>query len=163
MKKLTIFTALLLIAQSMTGQVNKIDTLFYSTTLDEIKMVDVYFPPGYDENPNLYYPVIYYLHYYTGNQNSMSEMFSSLQNLTNNGTIDPVIMVCADNCPEPFGGSMYVNSIVWGDYETYMTEDLVTWIENSFRAIPDKDHRGLIGHSMGGYGAFRFGILHKDK
>jgi enterochelin esterase-like enzyme len=93
MKKLTIITAVILTANLLFGQINKIDTSFYSEALGEEKMVDVYFPPDYDENPDLYYPVIYYLHGWTGDQNSMGTMLSWLQSLINNGTIDPVIMV----------------------------------------------------------------------
>jgi enterochelin esterase-like enzyme len=163
MKKLTIITAIILTANLLFGQINKIDTSFYSEALGEEKMVDIYFPPGYDENPDLYYPVIYYLHGWTGDQNSMGTMLSLLQSLINNGTIDPVIMVGADNSPEPFEGSMYVNSIIWGNYEDYMINDLINWVDTSFRAMPGKDYRGMIGQSMGGYGAFRYGILHKDK
>jgi hypothetical protein len=44
-----------------------------------------------------------------------------------------------------------------------MTNDLINWVESSFRAFPSRDHRALLGNSMGGYGAFRYGTLHKDK
>jgi S-formylglutathione hydrolase FrmB len=162
MKKLTLIAALILTANLLFAQINKIDTSFYSEALQETKMVDIYFPPGYDENPDLYYPVIYYLHGWTGNQNSMGGMLTWAQSLINNGTIDPVIMVGADNSPEPFEGSAYVNSIIWGNYEDYMINDLINWVETSFRAMPDRNYRGMIGNSMGGYGAFRYGILHKD-
>ena len=164
MKKFTLITTILLTANILFGQINKIDTSFYSEALQETKMVDIYFPPGYDENPDLYYPVIYYLHYWSGDQNTMgSEMISWTQSLINNGTIDPVIMVGADNSPEPFNGSCYLNSPLWGNYEDYMIDDLITWIESSFRAMPGRDYRAAMGHSMGSYGSFRFGILHKDK
>lgn len=164
MKKFTLLFAVVLSANIVIGQINKIDTSFYSEALQETKMVDVYFPPGYDENPDLYYPVIYYLHAWLIDQNYMtSEMLSITQSMINSGTISPVIMVCADNSPDPFGGSMYANSILWGNYEDYMITDLINWIENSFRAVPSKNYRALLGHSMGGYGAFRYGTLHKDK
>ena len=163
MKKLTILTTVILTANLLFAQINHIDTSFYSGALQETKMVDIYFPPGYDENPDTYYSVIYYLHGWFGSQNSMNEMISLMQSLINNGTIEPVIMVGADNSPDPFDGSMYMNSIIWGNYEDYMINDLTNWVESSFRAYPSRDHRALLGISMGGYGTFRFGILHKDK
>ncbi len=163
MKKITLLTAIILTANLLLAQYNKIDTSFYSEALQEEKMVDVYFPPGYDENPDLYYPVIYYLHAWGGNQNTMNGMLSMTQSLINDGTIDKVIIVGADNSPAPFNGSMYVNSIIWGDYEDYMINDLLSWVESSFRAIPSRDYRALMGHSMGAYGSFRYGVLHKDK
>jgi S-formylglutathione hydrolase FrmB len=165
MKKLTFLTTVILAANLLFAQGYHIDTSFYSEALHENKMVDIYFPPGYDENPDLYYPVIYYLHYWFGDQNTMvSEMMSTTQTLINNGTIEPVIMVGADNSPDyPFNGSMYTNSILWGNYEDYMVEDLVNWIESSFRAVPSRNYRALLGHSMGGYGCWRYGTSHKDK
>ncbi|MEZ5197941.1 MAG: alpha/beta hydrolase-fold protein [Bacteroidales bacterium] len=163
MKKLTLITAILLAVNLLSAQININDTSFYSEALQEIKMVDVFLPPGYDDNPDLYYPVIYILHGWGGNQNTGNTYMTSAYNLINSGTIDPVIMVCADNSTAPFNGSMYVNSILWGDYETYMTEDLPDWIESTYRAMPDRNYRGLFGQSMGGYGAFRYGILHKEK
>lgn len=162
MKKLTIIAAILLAANMLFGQY-KIDTSFYSETLGEEKLVDIYFPPGYNENPNLCYPVIYYLHGYGGDQNTMGTMISWLNSLINSGTIGPVIMVGADNSPDPFGGSCYLNSILWGNYEDYMVYDLIEWIDASFRTLPFRNARGLLGQSMGGYGALRYGIVHKDK
>lgn len=162
MKKTTILIVCLVGASFLFGQYNKIDTSFYSESLNEEKLVDIYFPPGYDENSDLYYPVIYYLHGWTQNQNNLGTMLTTAQSLINTGVIEPVIMVCADNSPGPFGGSMYTNSILWGDYGDYMAEDLVNWMDTSFRTIPEKDARGLLGQSMGGYGALRLGILNKD-
>ncbi|RLD49821.1 MAG: hypothetical protein DRJ05_20460 [Bacteroidetes bacterium] len=164
MKKLILFAAVLLTANMLFGQINKIDTSFYSEALGEEKMVDVYFPPGYDENPELYYPVIYCLPAWKSNQNEMSLYYlNSLQSHINDSLIDPVIMVCANNNPPPFQGNMYVNSELWGNYEDYNVYDLIEWVESSFRAIPLRDARGLFGQSMGSHGSFRYGILYKDK
>ena len=161
MKALLISLLSLLFPVLIFGQY-KIDTSFYSEALGEEKLVDVYFPPGYDENPNWHFPVIYYLHYYGGNQNTMNTMMSLVTQMINDSLIEPVIMVGADNSPGPLGGSVYANSILWGNYEDYMVYDLVQWIDNTFRTIEDKNARGLYGESMGGYGAFRYGILHND-
>jgi len=161
MKALFIFLLSVLFPVLIFGQY-KIDTSFYSEALGEEKLVDVYFPPGYDENLNWHFPVIYYLHGYGGNQNTMNTMMSLLTQMINDNLIEPIIMVGADNSPGPLGGSGYVNSILWGNYEDYMVYDLVQWIDNTFRTIEDKNARGLFGQSMGGYGAFRYGILHND-
>jgi S-formylglutathione hydrolase FrmB len=125
-------------------------------------MVDVYFPPGYDENPDWHFPVIYYLHGWGGNQNTMNTMTSLLTQMIEDNIIEPVIMVGADNSPPPLDGSGYVNSFLWGDYEDYNVYDLVQWIDASFRTKPERNARGLFGQSMGGYGAFRYGIFHHD-
>ena len=161
MKALFIFLLSLLFPILIFGQY-KIDTSFYSEALGEVKLVDVYFPPGYDENPDWHFPAIYYLHGYGGNQNTMNTMMSLLTNMINDSLIEPVIMVGTDNSPEPLGGSGYVNSILWGNYEDFMVYDLIQWIDATFRTIENKNARGLFGQSMGGYGAFRYGVLHHD-
>jgi enterochelin esterase-like enzyme len=137
---------------------------FYSEALDEVKNVRVYLPPDYYAHPaNIHYPVIYYLHGWTGNHNSVSEMSAYLQAFMTNGTIEPAIMVAADNWVEPFEGSFYCNSILWGNFEDYMTEDLINWVDGTFRTIPHRKARAFIGQSMGGHGAFRLTLRHKDK
>ena len=165
MKKLTLITTLLLATNILFAQYNKIDTSFYSESLSADMLVDVYLPPGYDEHPDWYYSVIYCLPAWGSDQNEMGTHYlASLQSYINQSLINPVIMVCPNNNPLPFQGNMYVNSSLWGNYEDYNTNDLVNWIEDTYRAKPnDRNARGLIGQSMGAYGAFRYGILHKDK
>ena len=163
MKKLTIIATGLLcgLALSLNAQqIINIQASFYSEALDEVKNVRVYLPRNYYSHPaNLHYPVIYYLHGWTGDHNSMSEMLAMYQGLMGSGAI----MVSADNWVEPFEGSCYLNSILWGNYEDYNVNDLINWVDATFRTIPERKGRAMIGQSMGGYGAFRYGLLHKDK
>jgi len=164
MKKIVLLIAMIVPSILLTAQINKIDTSFYSQSLGKTMLVDVYFPPGYEDHPNWYYPVIYCLPAWKNNQNEMGMYYlSTLQNYINDNLIDPVMMVCANNNPPPFEGNMYVNSELWGNYEDYNVNDLIEWVESSFRVIPERDARGLIGQSMGANGAFRYSILHKDK
>jgi S-formylglutathione hydrolase FrmB len=90
-------------------------------------------------------------------------MLPVIDSLVRKGIINPMIVVIADNSCEPFNGSQYVNSILWGNYEDFMTIDLIAWVDSSFRTIPERNGRALMGQSMGAYGSFRYGILHKDK
>jgi len=152
-----------IIMQSAAFGQTLMDGSFYSPSLDQTKMVDIYLPPGYDANPDLYYPVIYYLHGWGGNQNFLSTITSNATSKINSGEIDPMIIVCASNYTTPFDGSMYMNSEVHGDYEDYMINDLISWFDTTYRTVPEKKYRTVMGHSMGGYGAFRYGTLHKDK
>ncbi len=126
MKRIVLLIAMILSVILLTAQINKIDTFFYRQSLGKTMLVDVYFPPGYDDHPNWYYPGIYCLPAWTSNQNEMGIYYlSSLQNAINT--------------------------------------NLIEWVESSFRVIPERDARGLIGQSMGANGAFRYSILHKDK
>ncbi|NOX86260.1 MAG: hypothetical protein GXO86_09905 [Chlorobi bacterium] len=140
-----------------------IDDSFYSPSLDQTRYVDVYLPPGYYNDSTMHYPVIFYLHGWGGSQNDLANIVSYTEQKINNGEIDPVIMVCASNYTTPFDGSMYVNSPVWGNFEDYMINDLIAWLDTTYRTVPARDYRSLFGHSMGAYGAFRYGSLHNDK
>ena len=59
-------------------------------------------------------------------------------------------------------GSMYSSSITTGDFEKFIAQDVVTYIDAHYRTIPNRESRGLVGHSMGGYGAARIGMKHSD-
>src|SRR5574339_811765 len=59
-------------------------------------------------------------------------------------------------------GSMYSSSATVGDFENYIARDVVAYIDQHYRTIPDRMSRGLVGHSMGGYGATRIGMKHSD-
>jgi S-formylglutathione hydrolase FrmB len=59
-------------------------------------------------------------------------------------------------------GSMYSSSVTTGDFERFVSHDLVAYIDAHYRTIPARTSRGLVGHSMGGYGATRIGMKHSD-
>ena len=50
-------------------------------------------------------------------------------------------------------GSMYSSSVTTGDFENYIARDVVSYIDAHYRTIASRESRGLVGHSMGGYGA----------
>lgn len=57
---------------------------------------------------------------------------------------------------------MYSSSVTTGDFEKFIAHDVVTYIDTHYRTIPNRESRGLVGHSMGGYGAIRIGMKHPD-
>jgi enterochelin esterase-like enzyme len=59
-------------------------------------------------------------------------------------------------------GSMYSSSLTTGDYEDFIAHDVVAYIDAHYRTLADRASRGLVGHSMGGYGATRIGMKHAD-
>src|SRR5204863_6604964 len=61
-----------------------------------------------------------------------------------------------------YNGSMYSSSVTTGDFENYVARDVVAYIDAHYRTIPRRSSRGLVGHSMGGYGASRIGMKHSD-
>jgi len=138
-----------------------IKTSFYSQALEENKNVNVFLPSCYNSDTSSY-PVIYYLHGWYGNENSAQLVMQLADTYINNGTIEPVIIVCANNLSQPFLGSFYKNSDLNGNYENYMTQDLIQWVESNYRVKSGKNNRSLMGQSMGGYGSFRLAVLHKN-
>ena len=59
-------------------------------------------------------------------------------------------------------GSMYSSSVTTGDFERFTAHDVVAYTDAHYRTIPERTSRGLVGHSMGGYGATRVGMKHPD-
>jgi S-formylglutathione hydrolase len=136
--------------------------------------VTIYLPPGYDTNRHQRYPVVYLLHgylftdqYWTGaGPSSPGDMPgpnvpATMDNLVARGEANPMIVVMP-NAYTKYAGSMYSSSVTIGDWETYIAEDLVAYIDKNYRTIPDRLSRGLAGHSMGGYGTIRIGMKRPD-
>ena len=59
-------------------------------------------------------------------------------------------------------GSMYSSSVTTGDFENYVARDVVSYMDAHYRTLATRESRGLVGHSMGGYGATRIGMKHAD-
>jgi S-formylglutathione hydrolase FrmB len=72
------------------------------------------------------------------------------------------MIVVMPNAYSKYGGSMYSSSVTTGDWETYIAEDLVAYMDTHYRTIPERLSRGLAGHSMGGYGTIRIGMKRPD-
>jgi enterochelin esterase-like enzyme len=115
-------------------------------------------PPGYDENPGKRYPVVYYLHGYWAPveaQQSGFRLHEAVQAASEAG--NDLIMVMPDGFSKLRGG-FYSSSPTVGDYESFVADDLVKWVDANYRTIPARASRGLAGHSMGGYGTARIAM-----
>jgi S-formylglutathione hydrolase FrmB len=60
------------------------------------------------------------------------------------------------------GMSHYENSELIGYYEDYIAYDVVRYVDEHFRTIPERDKRALMGHSRGGYGVAAILFNHTD-
>jgi S-formylglutathione hydrolase len=122
--------------------------------------VFVYLPPSYATDKNRHYPVVYFLHGYGVKAEAywtlMTVPATADKEMTD-GTIHEMILVNPD-AYTIYSGSMYSNSPTTGDWETYITHDLVDYIDSHYRTIANRDSRGLAGHSMGGYGTLRIAM-----
>lgn len=128
-----------------------------------VRSVTIYLPPGYDQTTNRY-PVIYYLHGFTGSDSSMIT-FRHLDQLLDKAIftrkIRPVIVVIP-NQYTLYRGSLYTNSSLTGNWADFTAKDLVQYIDQHYRTIPNKDSRGITGLLMGGGGAIKLGMLFPD-
>ncbi len=128
------------------------------------RSVSIYLPSAYDDNPTQRFSVIYMLH---GFQMSNTLFISSydLKNVFDNyfsgQTAIPMIIVIP-NASNLYLGSFYTNSIVTGNWEDFITQELVEYIDNNYRTSPYKESRGISGHSMGGFGAMKLAMKHPE-
>lgn len=130
--------------------------------------VSVYLPPGYKTDSKKRYPVIYLLHGYTDNDDNwfgakhpFVDAPAAIDKALASGSSHGMIVVMP-NAYTIYMGSMYSNSVTTGDWEGFITNDLVSYIDTHYRTIPDRASRGLAGHSMGGYGTIRLGMKYPE-
>jgi S-formylglutathione hydrolase len=126
--------------------------------------VSVYLPPSYAAHKNDRYPVLYILHGYMDNdinwfgpKHVFVDAPKAIDAALANGSAKEMIIVM----PSAFTvymGSMYSNSVTTGNWDKFVTSDLVAYIDSHYRTIPNRMSRGLAGHSMGGYGTVRLGM-----
>ncbi|MFN2396865.1 MAG: alpha/beta hydrolase, partial [Bacteroidales bacterium] len=130
---------------------------------DPTRRITIYLPPGYNETTERY-PVIYYLHGFTWNDSLQiaDDRFDKLlDKAIAQGKIRPVIVVIP-NHHTIYRGSWYTNSPLAGKWADFTAIDLVSYIDKNYRTLPDSKSRGITGHSMGGFGAIRLGMLFAD-
>jgi enterochelin esterase-like enzyme len=115
-------------------------------------------PPGYDQHTDKRYPVVYFLHGYWATPQMYEEMMKFEEAVDGAAKAgNEVIMVIPDGYSKLKGG-FYSNSPTVGNYEAFVGEDLVAWVDGNYRTIARRESRGLSGHSMGGYGTMRVGM-----
>jgi enterochelin esterase-like enzyme len=130
--------------------------------------VTVYLPPSYVSNPDRHFPVLYMLHGFTDTDSQWfgwEDHWINLQDVIEQSIAEGLskeMIVVMPNAYNTFKGSMYASSATIGDWETFVTQELVSYVDENYRTIPNKNSRGLAGHSMGGYGTLRLGMKNPD-
>jgi enterochelin esterase-like enzyme len=125
--------------------------------------VIVFLPPSYEKDKHRRYPVVYALHGYSIGAEQWTHEIHVPQTIEGAFAIGAkeVIVVLPDS-KTVHNGSMYSSSVTTGDFEQFIAHDVVTYIDAHYRTLPNRLSRGLVGHSMGGYGASRIGMKHPD-
>jgi enterochelin esterase-like enzyme len=125
--------------------------------------VFVFLPPGYASQKSRPYPVVYALHGYSiGAEQWTHEIHvpQTIEGAFAQGAQEMIVVL--PDSKTMHNGSMYSSSATTGDFEQFIAHDLVAYIDAHYRTIAARASRGLVGHSMGGYGASRIGMKHAD-
>lgn len=123
----------------------------------------VFLPPSYARQKTKRYPVVYALHGYSIGAEQWSREIHVPQTIEGAFALgaSEMIVVLPDSKTR-HNGSMYSSSVTTGDFERFIARDVVAYIDAHYRTLPNRLSRGLVGHSMGGYGATRIGMKHAD-
>ncbi len=123
----------------------------------------VYLPPSYSTDKRRRYPTVYALHGYSiGAEQWSGEIHvpQTIEGAFAQGAREMIVVL--PDSKTRHNGSMYSSSPTVGDFERYVAGDLVAYIDAHYRTLANRNSRGLVGHSMGGYGATRIGMKHAD-
>lgn len=133
-----------------------IDTAsIYSNSMHkEIKCV-VIKPSGYDGKKE--FPVVYLLHGYSGNYR---DWITNVPTIKQYADQDSLVIVCPDGNFNSWYLDAPMDSTV--RYETFVSKELVSYVDAHYKTIKDKAGRGITGLSMGGHGAFYLAFRHQD-
>lgn len=71
---------------------------------------------------------------------------------------NPVVIAMVDGKTR-WGGSQYLNSSAQGNYADYICNEIVPLVERRYRIAPGATNRIIAGHSSGGFGALRLGMM----
>ena len=152
----------------------EIRTLLYKSRSSGVtRELTVYVPPGYDKARNRRYPVLYLLHGFANDHHSWHRYGRAndiLDNMLAQRAIEPFLVVM----PLGYGGAQVngdgtgiapparTSAAIPALYERDLLEDIIPMIDSKYRTIADRRHRAIVGFSMGGGQAGRFGLRHLE-
>lgn len=140
---------------------------YYSTTRERMTNVNVLLPPGYSENEK--YPVLYAMHGYWENEDSLAAMGkvrNMLGNLMSTGDAEKMIVVFPyiytskeqENC----SGLDLQNSLNYDNFINDLTTDLMPYINSNFSVKTGRENTAITGFSMGGRESLFIGLTRSD-
>ncbi len=164
-----ILTSLIYLSSPCDAQVGRIDRIIVHSQAVEGNLlgdspdrnVSVYLPPHYDNNESARYPVFYFLHGYVGTNTFLDAQLPTFNAFFNDRNNQPLIIV-TPNAYNKYRGTFYTNSYLTGNWEDFITQELVDYIDTNYRTIQSAESRGIAGYSMGGYGALKLAMKHPD-
>lgn len=131
----------------------KIDTVtVHSKSMNKDIQVVIVSPDRPEGNS----PVVYLLHGYSGNAKSWINIKPDLPETADR---DGLVFVCPDG-----KNSWYWDSPIdpSSRYETFISKELVAWVDANYDVRKDRSGRAITGLSMGGHGALWIACRHTD-
>jgi putative tributyrin esterase len=124
---------------------------FQSKLINTTLPYNVILPTDYDTSKTTRYPVLYLLHGLTGHYND----WISRTNVADYAAEYRIIVVMPEG-----NDSWYTDSatVTTDKYESYILNELLPDVQQRYRTIEARYARAIAGLSMGGYGAFKFGL-----
>lgn len=134
------------------AQVDTVET--FSTVMHKKIKAVIIRPQGVQDTLRL--PVVYLLHGYGGNY---ANWIKSVPQIAHLADVYQMMLVC----PDGNVSSWYIDSPVdpSSKYETYITKELIPWIDSHYHTIKDRSGRSITGLSMGGHGALYLAFKHQ--
>ena len=102
------------------------------------------------------FPVLYLLHGYSDDHTGWVRR----SNVERYAGAYPMIIIMPDG---QHGWYTDAASMPYANFEQYMAEELVSFVDNTFSTIAERRGRAIAGLSMGGYGALKLALKHPDK
>ena len=158
---LLICLCLLSLAGNAQRQSVVLESLFFdSQKLGRKVSYSIYLPADYNTSQRNY-PVLYLLHGYTDNETNWIQM-GQMKTITDQAIAKqqavPMIIVMPDAWD-----TWYINQYDGkAPYEDMFFEELIPYMEKTYRIRKDKESRAIAGLSMGGYGSFLYSLHHPD-
>lgn len=122
----------------------------------------IYLPKGYadEKNKDVKFPYVVWLHGFGGSGEFLGGGGAQvLDKLAGDGVLPPLAMVVFR---APNGRTTYMNGESTADVEDLIAQDLLPQLEAKYRLDPAREHRALMGVSMGGMGALRIAFHHPE-
>ena len=145
---------------------------FFSKSLKKEMAINIYIPPFYNSS-KCSYPVLYFLHGRSGNENIMFDLDigNKVENLISAKKISPLIIVCpriensrginsSDNCKDIICKNNITIQV--GMYEDYLIKEVIPFIDNNYNTIDISSGRFIGGASAGGYAALHNAFRHPN-
>ena len=135
---------------------------YYSTILNDWRNLYIYTPPGYDDNVNMKYPVLYLLHGGGEDERGWANQGKTdliLDNLIAEGKANPMLVVMMDgNTGSPGFGEQFLKT-----FDAEFRKSVIPFVEKNFHAETDAKNRALAGLSMGGLQTLYAGLYNASK